>query len=79
MKSTQHDLNTNPNDRITSKSVKKLHIQTTQLFLEQTHLQNVIFQIHKILSHLSWHAHYSLKQHSTIDTVGNYDPIKQYY
>ena len=48
LKPTQHNLNTNPNDITTTPSVKKLHHQTYQLFLEQKHPQNLIFQYHKL-------------------------------
>ena len=43
LKPTQHDLNTNPNDITTTPSVKKLHHQTYQRFLEQKHLQKNYF------------------------------------
>ena len=38
-KPIQHDINTNPNDITTARSVKKLQHQTYQLFLEQKHRQ----------------------------------------
>ena len=43
LKPTQHELNTNPIDITTTPSVKKLHHQTYQLFLEQKHPQNFLF------------------------------------
>ena len=51
LKQTRHGLNTNSNDITTTPSVKKLHHQTYQLFLEQKHPQNFIFQNHKLLPH----------------------------
>ena len=77
LKPTQHDLNTNPNDIITTPSVKKLHHQTYQLFLEQKHPQNFIFQNHKFTSPFSYHSHYSLNHLFTIGTIRNHDPVKQ--
>ena len=65
LKPTQHDLNTNPNDRTTTPSVKKLHHQTYQLFLEQKHPQSFIFQNHKFTSPFSYHSHYSLNHLSS--------------
>ena len=79
IKPTQHDLNTNPNDITTTPSVKKLHHQTYQLFLEQKHPQNFIFQNHKVTSPFSYHSHYSLNHLFTIGTIRNYDPVKQYF
>ena len=79
LKPTQHDLNTNPNDITTTPSVKKLHHQTYQLFLEQKHPQNFIFQNHKFTSPFSYHSHYSLNHLFTIGTIRNYDPVKQYF
>ena len=78
-KPTQHDLNTNPNDIITTPSVKKHHHQTYQLFLEQKHPQNFIFQNHKFASPFSYYFPYSLNHLFTIGTIRNYDPVKQYY
>ena len=79
LKPTQHDLNTNPNDITTTPSVKKLHHQTYQPFLEQKHPQNFIFQNHKFTSPFSYHSHYSLNRLFTIGTIRNYDPVKQYF
>ena len=79
LKPTQHDLNTNPNDITTTPSVKKLHHQTYQLFLEQKHPQNFIFQNHKFTSPFSYHSHYSLNPLFTVGTIRNYDPVKQYF
>ena len=79
LKPTQHDLNTNPNDITTTPSVKKLHHQTYQLFLEHKHPQNFIFQNHKFTSPFSFHSHYSLNHLFTIGTIRNYDPVKQYF
>ena len=79
LKPTQHDLNTNPNDITTTPFVKKLHHQTYQLFLEQKHPQNFIFQNHKFTSPLSYHSHYSLNHLFTIGTIRNYDSVKQYF
>ena len=79
LKPTQHDLNTNRNDITTTPSVKKLHHQTYQLFLEQKHTQNFIFQNHQFTSPFSYHSHYSLNHLFTIGTIRNYDPVKQYY
>ena len=79
LKPTQHDLNINPNDITTTPSVKKLHHQTYQLFLEQKHPQNFIFQNHKFTSPFSYHSHYSLNHLFTIGTIRNYDPVKQYF
>ena len=79
LKPTQHDLNTNPNDITITPSVKKLHHQTYQLFLEHKHLQNFIFQNHKFTSSFSYHSHYSLNHLFTIGTIRNYDPVKQYF
>ena len=77
LKLTQHNLNTNPNDTTTTPSVKKLHHQTYQFFLEQKHPQNFIFQNHKFTSPFSYHSHYSLNHLFTIGTIRNYDPVKQ--
>ena len=71
-KPTHHDLNTNPNYITTTPSGKKLHHQTYQLFLEQKHPQNFIFQNHKFTSLFSYHSHYS-SNHLF------YDPVKQYF
>ena len=79
LKPTQHDLNTNPNDITTTPSVKKLHHQTYQLFLEQKHPQNFIFQNHKFTSPFSYHSHYPLNHLFTIGTIRNYDLVKQYF
>ena len=79
LKPTQHDPNTNPNDITTAPSVKKLHHQTYQLFSEQKHPQNFIFQNHTFTSPFSYHNHYALNHHYTIGTIRNYDPVKQYY
>ena len=79
LKPTQHDLNTNPNDITTTPSVKKLHHQTYQLFLQHKHPQNFIFQNHKFTSPFSFHSHYSLNHLFTIGTIRNYDPVKQYF
>ena len=79
LKPTHHDLNTNPNDLTTTPSVKKLHHQTYQLFLEQKHPQIFIFQSHKFTSPFSYHSHYSLNHLFTIGTIRNYDPVKQYF
>ena len=79
LKPYQHDFNTNPNDITTTPAVKKLHHQTYQLFLEQKHPQNFIFQNHKFTSPFSYHTHYSLNHLFTIGTIRNYDPVKQYY
>ena len=76
---THHDLNTNSNDKTTTPSVKKLHHQTYQLFLEQKHPQNFIFQNHKFTSPFSYHFHYSLNHPFTIRTIRNYDPVRQYF
>ena len=76
LKPTQHDSNTNPNDITTTPSVKKLHHQTYQLFLEQKHPQNFIFQNHKFTSPFSYRSHYSLNHLFTIGTIRNYDPVK---
>ena len=79
LKPTQHALNTNPNDIITTPSVKNLHHQTYQFFLEQKHTQNLIFQNHKFTSSFSYQSHYSLNHLFTIGTIRNYDPVKQQY
>ena len=71
LKPTHHDLNTNPNDITTTPSVKKLHHQTYQLFLQQKHPQNFIFQNHKFTSPFSYHSHYSLHHLFTIGTIRN--------
>ena len=78
LKPTHHDLKFNPNDITTTLSVKKLH-QTYQLFLEQKHPQNFLFQNHKFTSPFSYHSHYSLNHLFTIGTIRNYDPGKQYF
>ena len=46
---TQNDLNTNPNDIITSPSVKNFQYQTYRFFLERNILTTSFFKITKLL------------------------------